>query len=91
MTLRIINVSRDGRKETKTLRVCNTHLDSLSSVHPIRLQQVAKATNYLEEGIRGGVLAGNTGFAASDDRIAGDNNLKDAYLVLGGTEGDSNG
>lgn len=42
--------------------------------------------------IHGGVLAGNmNSIRASDDRIAGDNNLRDAYLVLGGTEGDSKG
>ncbi|EZF25253.1 hypothetical protein H107_02496 [Trichophyton rubrum CBS 202.88] len=38
-----------GRKEAKSLRVCNTHLASLSSVHPIWPQQVAKATDYPEE------------------------------------------
>ncbi|EFE41690.1 endonuclease/exonuclease/phosphatase family protein [Trichophyton verrucosum HKI 0517] len=54
------------------------------------LVQVAKATNYPEEVMHGGVLAGNmNSIQASDDRIAGDSNLKDTYLVLGGTEGDS--
>ncbi|EFE36999.1 endonuclease/exonuclease/phosphatase family protein [Trichophyton benhamiae CBS 112371] len=88
-----MGVAKDGRKETKSLRACNTHLDSLSSAHPIRPYQVAKATNYPEEEvIHGGVLAGNmNSIQASDDRIAGDNNLKDAYLVLGGTERDSKG
>ncbi|KAF3484126.1 uncharacterized protein GIQ15_03450 [Arthroderma uncinatum] len=80
---------KNGCKETKALRICNTHLDSLSSAHPIRPQQVAKATSYLEEEIiHGGVLAGDmNAIQASDDRIAEDNKLKDAYLVLGGEEG----
>lgn len=74
--------------DTRRLRLCNTHLESLPSVNPVRPAQVAAAAQHLHApGVHAAVMAGDMNAIQPPDRaIAADNGLQDAYLELGGVE-----
>jgi tyrosyl-DNA phosphodiesterase 2 len=84
-----INIGR----ENKVLRLCNTHLESLISNPPLRPPQVTLAAKYLHaEDIHAGVLAGDLNAVQPFDKtLHVENNLQDAFLVLGGEEGQDEG
>lgn len=94
-------VSRFGRDglfvdigmDNRLLRLCNTHLESLPSVKPIRAEQAATAAKHLHAPeVYASVFAGDmNSIQPSDKHIAEENNLKDAYLELGGVEGADEG
>lgn len=75
------------------LRFCNTHLESLALEPAYRPKQVALVARYLhEEGLAGGVMAGDFNAIQDFDRhLHSDNGLKDVYLELGGKEDDESG
>lgn len=71
----------------KTLRLCSTHLESLTARPPKRPSQLATAARYLHRA-HAGVLAGDLNAIEPFDRtLHADNGLKDAYLETGGREG----
>lgn len=84
--------------QPKILRLCNTHLESLLSIPPIRPTQLKTASKFLHPPIEGeisatlpapyaSILAGDlNAFAPEDLTMVPSNNLKDAYLTLGGQE-----
>ncbi|KAI2642715.1 endonuclease/exonuclease/phosphatase family protein [Xylaria nigripes] len=71
-----------------TIRVGNTHLESLVAEPPRRPQQVQTAAQYMHAtGISGALLAGDlNAIQPFDGSLHTDNGLKDAYLELGGQE-----
>lgn len=85
-------------QKPKILRLCNTHLESLVSIPPIRPTQMKTASKFLHPPIEGdisatlpaphaSILAGDlNAFASEDLTIVPSNNLKDTYLTLGGQE-----
>ncbi|KAF2030267.1 hypothetical protein EK21DRAFT_66025 [Setomelanomma holmii] len=74
--------------DTKVLRLCNTHLESLVADPPIRPLQLAAAAEHLQKPeVAGALLAGDLNAIQPFDRtLHFDNNLHDAYLDLGGKE-----
>lgn len=75
----------------KTTRLCSTHLESLIANPPKRPSQLATAARYMHQAdasILGGDLNAIEPF---DKNLHSDNNLKDAYLVMGGQEDDEKG
>ncbi|KAI0801598.1 Endonuclease/exonuclease/phosphatase [Xylaria sp. FL0064] len=87
---------QDGKGEggkKKVIRFCNTHLESLAVDPPYRPPQVALAAKFMhEESIHGALLAGDLNAIQPFDRtLHSDNNLRDAYLELGGQEDSEEG
>ncbi|KAL4876235.1 Endonuclease/exonuclease/phosphatase [Aspergillus karnatakaensis] len=81
--------------KSPTIRLCNTHLESLASGTPKRPLQVKIASEFMhgrrqENGLpapNGAILAGDLNAIAPEDAlIPGDCDLNDAFLVLGGEE-----
>ncbi|KAF3059745.1 hypothetical protein GL218_04427 [Daldinia childiae] len=72
----------------KTLRLCNSHLESLALEPPLRPAQVhALATHMRAPDVHGALAAGDFNAIQPFDRtLHADNGLKDAYLELGGSE-----
>jgi tyrosyl-DNA phosphodiesterase 2 len=81
-----------GEKE-KIVRFCNTHLESLVPEPPLRPHQVALAAQFMhEDGVHGALMAGDFNAIQPFDRtLHSDNDLKDAYLELGGQEDSEDG
>ena len=79
--------------EKMVLRLCNTHLESLISKPPLRPEQIALAGRYLHaDNIHAGVLAGDcNAIQPFDKTLHVENNLQDAFLALGGQEGQDEG
>lgn len=77
----------------KTVRLCNTHLESLVADPPLRPRQLEIAAPYLHDSaVNAGILAGDLNAIQPFDRALHSNNaLKDAYLELGGTEDSDDG
>ncbi|KAI0841777.1 Endonuclease/exonuclease/phosphatase [Hypoxylon sp. FL0890] len=77
----------------KTIRLCNTHLESLALEPPFRPAQMQVVAKYLhEDGVDGALVAGDFNAIQPFDRtLHSDNNLKDAYLELGGKEDSDEG
>jgi len=77
-----------GNNQDKTIRFCNTHLESLVFEPPFRPLQVRVAAKYMHQGdVHGAVTAGDfNAIQPFDKTLHSDNNLKDAYLELGGQE-----
>lgn len=75
-------------KDKNVLRLCNTHLESLALTPAVRPIQVNVAAKFMHEpGISASILAGDFNAIQPFDRtLHTDNNLKDAYLELGGEE-----
>ena len=72
----------------KTLRVCNSHLESLVADPPLRPRQVETAAKWmLEAGVAGAVMGGDFNAIQDFDRMLhAENGLRDAYLEMGGRE-----
>lgn len=79
-----VDVSLQG----KSIRLCNTHLESLALDPPYRLPQMELIAKYLRNPqVHAGVVAGDFNAIQPFDRtLHSENNLKDAYLELGGEE-----
>ncbi|KAI7497430.1 hypothetical protein KC367_g5860 [Hortaea werneckii] len=82
-----VNVGEQG----KPVRFCNTHLESLALDPPLRPLQMQLCAQYMHDSaVDGAVLAGDLNAIQDfDRRLHSDNDLKDAYLELGGTEDDA--
>ncbi|KAE8149776.1 Endonuclease/exonuclease/phosphatase [Aspergillus avenaceus] len=89
--------SRDSTTGGSTvLRLCNTHLESLTSNPPLRPVQLHLAAKYMHGTLpennslptpTAAILAGDLNAFAPEDRTApGECGLSDAFLVLGGLE-----
>ena len=76
-----------------TLRVCNTHLESLVADPPLRPGQVKLAVTHLNHHtIDAGVMAGDfNAIQEFDKTLHSENGLKDAFLECGGEEGSDEG
>ncbi|KAL8718543.1 MAG: hypothetical protein Q9225_004333 [Loekoesia sp. 1 TL-2023] len=84
--------SNNESKET-TLRLCNTHLESLVADPPLRPAQMEIVAKHLHDPtVHGGLVAGDFNAIEPFDRTFHiDNDLKDAYLELGGQEDSEEG
>ncbi|KUI63929.1 Tyrosyl-DNA phosphodiesterase 2 [Cytospora mali] len=76
--------------DSKTIRLCNTHLESLAFDPPFRPHQMQLIARYMhEEHVHAALAAGDFNAIQLFDRTLhedGNNNLKDAFLELGGKE-----
>ncbi|KAI3320923.1 endonuclease/exonuclease/phosphatase family protein [Xylariaceae sp. AK1471] len=81
------------RKNKKVVRFCNTHLESLVPEPPVRPHQVELVAEFMNDGnVHGALMAGDFNAIQPFDRtLHSDNNLKDAYLELGGEEDSEEG
>ncbi|KAF2095475.1 hypothetical protein NA57DRAFT_59477 [Rhizodiscina lignyota] len=79
--------------QDKVVRFCNAHLESLVADPPVRPVQLADAAPYLHDtSVHAGLLAGDCNAIQPFDRtLHSENNLKDAYLELGGKEDSDDG
>ncbi|CAO2656531.1 Nn.00g053340.m01.CDS01 [Neocucurbitaria sp. VM-36] len=79
--------------EMKYLRLCNVHLDSsYGSMRPVQWSALAKHLQNGDEGISASILAGDCNANQARDRtVPQEHGFKDAYLGLGGVEGDDLG
>lgn len=77
----------------QTIRICNTHLESLIADPPRRPHQLATAAQHMHDpAVNGSILGGDLNAIQPFDRnLHSDNNLQDAYLVLGGKEDSDDG
>ena len=77
----------------KTIRVCNTHLESLRAVPPLRPLQLITASRFmLQPDMHASILGGDLNAIEPFDRtLHADHGLKDAYLELGGKEDSEEG
>jgi tyrosyl-DNA phosphodiesterase 2 len=82
-----------GTGEDRILRLCNTHAESLALEPAYRPPQLALCARYMHEStVNASVLAGDLNAIQDFDKhLHTDNNLKDAYLDLGGQEDDAEG
>lgn len=78
----------DVTLQSKTVRLCNTHLESLALDPPFRPPQMEIISKHLHDSkVNAGLVAGDFNAIQPFDRtLHADNNLKDAFLELGGTE-----
>lgn len=78
---------------TKRIRIGNAHLESLPLDPPLRPAQMHVAAAHMHaEGLAGAVLAGDfNAIQPFDALLHSDNGLKDAYLQLGGQDGEEDG
>ncbi|OKL64344.1 hypothetical protein UA08_00680 [Talaromyces atroroseus] len=72
----------------KKLRLCNTHLESLAREPPLRPAQMQVIASYMHaEEVSGAIVTGDfNAIQPFDMSLHSDNDLKDAYLELGGRE-----
>ncbi|KAI1805656.1 Endonuclease/exonuclease/phosphatase [Daldinia bambusicola] len=75
----------------KTVRLCNSHLESLALEPPLRPAQARlMATHMRAEGVHAGIAAGDFNAVQAFDRtLHVDNGLKDAYLEVSGGKEDA--
>lgn len=70
----------------RVFRICCTHLESLIADPPMRPSQLAQAAKFMHQAYAS-VLGGDlNAIQPFDKRLHSDNNLKDAYLEMGGQE-----
>lgn len=76
-----------------TLRLCNTHLESLALEPPFRIPQMQICASFMREtGVDAAILAGDLNAVQEFDKsLHVENGLKDAYLELGNREDDVEG
>lgn len=83
------------RGDAGVIRLCNTHLESLALEPPFRPAQMQLVARYLhEDGVRAGLVAGDFNAIQPFDRTLhadGGNDLRDAFLELGGQEDSEEG
>ncbi|KAH9909621.1 Endonuclease/exonuclease/phosphatase [Xylariomycetidae sp. FL2044] len=77
-----------GSDQDKVIRLCNSHLESMAFDPPFRPPQVQLMAKYMHEaGVHGALAAGDfNAIQPFDKMLHADNDLKDAYLDLGGKE-----
>ena len=82
-----------SNRATKSIRLCNTHLESLALNPNLRPSQMQLCAKYMHsDGIDGAAVAGDFNAIQDFDRqLHSDNQLKDAYLECGGLEDDAVG
>ncbi|KAI1866524.1 hypothetical protein JX265_007825 [Neoarthrinium moseri] len=82
-----------GPTQPETVRLCNTHLESLAFEPPFRPPQVQLFAKFMHESqLHGAVAAGDFNAIQDFDRsLHEENGLKDAYLELGGKEDSDEG
>ncbi|KAL7626892.1 hypothetical protein AAE478_003666 [Parahypoxylon ruwenzoriense] len=82
-----------GSSHPKTVRLCNTHLESLAYEPPYRPPQMQLVAKHMHaEGVDGALAAGDFNAIQPFDRTLHlENDLKDAYLELGGREDSEEG
>ncbi|KAI0180935.1 Endonuclease/exonuclease/phosphatase [Hypoxylon sp. FL1284] len=80
------DISSSNKK--KTIRLCNTHLESLALSPPLRPAQMQLAASYMRAaGVDGALAAGDFNAIQPSDRgLHAANGLRDAYLERGGRE-----
>jgi tyrosyl-DNA phosphodiesterase 2 len=83
----------EEQRSLKTLRIANTHLESLIANPPLRPAQVAASAGHLHAPrVHAGVLAGDFNAIQDFDRtLHQENKLNDTYLVHGGLEDSTEG
>lgn len=83
-----VDVSSGGPDGQRLLRLCNTHLESMALDPPFRPPQVKLFAEYMHgDGIHAALAGGDFNAIQPFDRtLHGENNLKDAFLELGGQE-----
>ena len=83
----------NGYGRAATLRLCNTHLESLVPVPPLRPAQMQLVAKYMHaDGVSGAVIAGDfNAIQPEDESLHTDTGLKDAYLEAGGQSGKGEG
>lgn len=81
----------DVRLGGKTVRICNSHLESMAFEPPYRIPQMKLCAEYMRQpGIDSAIVAGDFNAIQDFDRTLHEvNGLKDAYLELGGQEHDA--
>lgn len=82
-----------GAGAARTVRLGNSHLESLALDPPLRPAQVRTAAPHLQAGhLAGAVIAGDfNAIQPFDATLHSDNGLRDAFLELGGQEGGEDG
>ncbi|KAK7183950.1 hypothetical protein DPSP01_011727 [Paraphaeosphaeria sporulosa] len=88
-----VDLTLSDQGKGRVLRLCNTHLESLVADPPVRPLQLQAAAPYLHDSsVAAGLLAGDLNAIQPFDRaLHSDNDLKDAYLELGGQEDSDDG
>lgn len=84
-----VDITTTPTSKSKVFRFGNSHLESLPLDPPLRPAQARTAAKYLRgDGLAGAVLAGDfNAIQPFDSSLHSDNDLKDAYLELGGGRG----
>ena len=79
--------------DNKPVRLCNSHLESLALEPPYRPAQIKLVAEYMKDyPIYGAAVAGDFNAIQDFDKtLHSENDLKDAYLELGGREEDAAG
>lgn len=87
-----LDSTSSGEKQ-KLLRLCNVHLDSsYGTMRPVQWRALAKHLQNEDEGVVASILAGDCNANQPRDKTeVQENGFKDAYLELGGVEGDEEG
>lgn len=82
-----------NREEPQTIRLCNTHLESLALEPPLRPAQIALCANYMHaDSISFAAAAGDFNAIQDFDKtLHSENDLQDAFLSRGGSEEDAEG
>ncbi|KAI2639566.1 Endonuclease/exonuclease/phosphatase [Hypomontagnella submonticulosa] len=88
-----VALGNDADGKPKTIRLCNSHLESLAYEPPCRPPQMKLIASFMKaEGVDGALAAGDFNAIQPFDRhLHSDNGLKDAYLELGGAEDSDDG
>lgn len=83
-----VDVLMGAADHGKSIRLCNSHLESLAFEPPLRPAQVQTIAKYMRaDTVHGAMAAGDFNAIQPFDRtLHSDNDLKDAYLELGGQE-----
>lgn len=85
----VVDVQADGKR----IRTCNTHLESMAFMPPYRPAQMELCSGYMRAAeVDGAIVAGDfNAIQEFDKTLHSSNDLKDAYLELGGREDDTSG
>ncbi|KAF3769147.1 hypothetical protein M406DRAFT_251364 [Cryphonectria parasitica EP155] len=93
----LVDVSAEdhGEGPAAVVRLCNVHLDSMAGRPPLRPIQWNGCAKFLQDeadGVVAGIIAGDCNANSRlDETLPQENGFKDAYLELGGSEGDPDG
>jgi tyrosyl-DNA phosphodiesterase 2 len=88
-----VDVANPTTESAETIRLCNTHLESLAIMPPRRPAQMRLIASHLRaDAVSGALVAGDfNAIQPFDQSLHTDNSLKDAYLELGGQQDASQG